>query len=50
MNKILINFYNEYVANGSNIAETAKTNGITNAQCFKLSQYGQELKEEEDKK
>jgi len=49
MNKKLIAFYNDYVANGSNIALTAQANGITNAQCFKLAQYGEALKAEADK-
>jgi len=50
MNKELIKFYNDYVANGSNIALTATANGVTPAQCFKLVEYGETLKAEEDKK
>ena len=49
MNEKLIAFYDEYVKNGSNIAVTATANKITPAQCFKLVQYGEELKAEATK-
>jgi len=43
MNKQLIAFYNDYVSTGSNIAEHAKRNGITNTECFQLVKMGERL-------
>lgn len=43
MNKNLIEFYNEYVATGSNISEQAERHGITNAECFQLVKIGERL-------
>jgi hypothetical protein len=44
MKQKLIDFYNEYVADGSNISETAEKNGITNTMCFIMVQFGKTLK------
>lgn len=43
MDKYLIDFYNEYVATGSNIHEHAVNNGITNTECFTLIKMGLRL-------
>ena len=43
MNKYLVDFYQEYVANGSNIDAHAKKNGITNTECFQLVKMGERL-------
>jgi len=43
MDKNLLDFYNEYVENGSNIHEHATKNGLTNTECFMLIKIGQRL-------
>ena len=43
MNKELINFYNDYVKDGSNISVTAEKHGITNTECFLLVNMGKRL-------
>ena len=43
MKQNLIDFYNEYVADGSNVSKTAEKHSITNTQCFILAQFGKML-------
>lgn len=43
MDKVLIAFYQEYVATGSNISEFAQKNGITNTDCYLMVKMGEKL-------
>jgi len=45
MNTLLIKFYLDYVADGSNVNDTAVKNGITNTECFQLVKMGKRLVE-----
>lgn len=43
MDKVLIAFYQEYVATGSNVNDFAVKNGITNTDCFLMVKMGEKL-------
>lgn len=41
MKQNLIAFYNEYVANGSNVSEHAIAHGVTNTDCVLMLKMGE---------
>lgn len=43
MKQKLIDLYNEYVADGSNVSKTAEKNEITCTQCFIMTMFGKSL-------
>ena len=45
MKKQLVDFYNAYVASGSNVSAHAIANGITNTDCVLMVQMGKKYSE-----
>lgn len=46
MKQTLIKFYEDYVANGSNVSEHAQANGVTNTDCVLMLKMGEKYKSE----
>jgi hypothetical protein len=47
MKQKLIEFYNEYVATGSNVADHAEKNGVTNTDCVLMVKMGEKYLSEQ---
>ena len=47
MKQKLIDFYKEYVANGSNVSEHAVKNGVTNTDCVLMVKMGEKYLSEQ---